>query len=762
MESIAADSSQAALIRDQITRCCREFEVAWQEGQAPLLEEFVCRVDEAGQKQALYELLHAEVHYRRDADGEALTDKQLCDLHPTLMPEIEEELHALRQSSGRKSTDAVTMIQATSVATYDTIMPAPADPYATMEPGTGDGKYSPMFGPAPRISGSRGLHIRCPHCTSAIELLTDTPYESIKCDLCGSAFNLVDRADPSTPSPALKKIGRFELTARLGIGGFGTVWKARDTELDRTVALKIPRKGQLADEEIEQFFREARSAAQLQHPNIVSVHEVGRDGENIFIVSDLVRGVSMADWLTDNAPGPREVARLLMIVSNALEHAHQMGVIHRDLKPHNVLMDEAGEPHVMDFGLAKRSIGEVTMTRDGHILGTPAYMSPEQAGGQSHRTDGRTDIYSIGVMMFQMLTGELPFRGNASMQVQQRLTDDPPNPRTLNRYLPRDLCTICVKCLERDPSRRYSTAKELADELGRFLRNEPILSRPISRAERVVRWAKRKPALAGVAGLTIFLAVAGPITALVIESQRQRMAQLLAEKNAIIQRDAEDQEKDAAMMAKLKASLALWEGRGNPSELWPPKTTERPRAMIMEKVVSQGDGMAASWNQNGSLDQKVLGELALAILNDEVEHTDQAIAHYEAANQLLSDLAAAEPDAPRYKMALADTLLQLGRLRMKGDRAQAEKDIEEARALNAQLAKQNGDARQRAASFEAELHSAVMRGFDKAQDHLARAQRMNSDFGQNAIKDPAELYELACYLGGRDPILMKARAESAK
>ena len=257
----------------------------------------------------------------------------------------------------------------------------------------------------------------------------------------------------------------------------------------------------MANAEIEQFFREARSAAQLQHPNIVPVHEVGRDGDTIFIVSDLIRGVSVADWLSAGTPAPQVIARLLMTVAGALEHAHQMGVIHRDLKPSNLLLDDSGEPHVMDFGLAKRDVGEVTMTHDGHILGTPAYMSPEQAGGHAHWTDRRTDIYSMGVILFQMLTGELPFRGNASMQVHQRLTEDPPNPRTLNRFLPRDLCTICVKCLERDPNRRYATAKELAEELGRFIRHEPILARPISRAERVLRWAKRKPALAAAGGI---------------------------------------------------------------------------------------------------------------------------------------------------------------------------------------------------------------------------------------------------------------------
>ena len=428
-----------------------------------------------------------------------------------------------------------------------------------------------------------------------------------------------------------------------------------------------------------------------------------------------------------------------------------MGVIHRDLKPSNLLLDESGEPHIMDFGLAKRDVGEVTMTHDGHILGTPAYMSPEQAGGHAHSTDRRTDIYSMGVILFQMLTGELPFRGNASMQVHQRLTEDPPSPRALNRFLPRDLCTICVKCLERDPNRRYATAKELAEELGRFIRHEPILSRPISRPERVLRWAKRKPALAAVGALTVFLAIAGPLTALLIESQRQRMGQLLAEKNDIIERNAKDKQKDANELAKSRASLALWEGRANPSELWPPTPAQRPRTMLMERVVSQGEILTDPWKKSADRQQQLFGHLALAIMNDELEHADVAVAHYQAAQDLLTEFSRDMPTATQYKVALADCLMQLGRLRMKDDRVGAEKDFEQARAINERLAAQNDNARLRAGWFEGELQTAVIRGFDQATENLSRADQINKGFGQDAIKAPAELYELACYLGGRDP-----------
>ncbi|NQT15483.1 MAG: protein kinase, partial [Planctomycetes bacterium] len=226
------------------------------------------------------------------------------------------------------------------------------------------------------------MKIRCPHCNQPIEVLAESSLRDLSCPSCGSVFNLVGFAETETRDPGpVKTVGRFELIERVGAGSFGTVWKARDPELDRTVAVKIPRKEQLAPEEAEQFLREARAAAQLRHARIVSVHEVGRDGETIYIVSDFVEGATLAEWLTGQRLTPRESAELCVKVAEALHHAHEAGVVHRDLKPGNVMLDVGGEPHIMDFGLAKRETGEVTMTVEGRVFGTPAYMSPEQAKG---------------------------------------------------------------------------------------------------------------------------------------------------------------------------------------------------------------------------------------------------------------------------------------------------------------------------------------------------------------------------------------------
>jgi len=594
-----------------------------------------------------------------------------------------------------------------------------------------------------------GLHIRCPHCSNDVQLLASTPFEEISCRSCGSNFNLCER-ETSTRQPfASQRIDRFELVSRLGMGGFGAVWKARDAELDRMVALKLPRKGQLSDYDVEQFFREARAAAQLHHPNIVPIHEVGRHEDAIFIVSDLVRGETLSEWMLENSPTPREAIKICLPIVNALGHAHQQGVIHRDLKPSNIMLGEDGHPFLMDFGLAKREFGEVTMTMDGQVLGTPSYMSPEQAGGKSKWIDRRTDIYSMGVMLFEMVVGELPFRGNVQMQIQQRMIDDPPSPRKLNRHIPADIETICLKCLERDPNKRYQTAAELAEDFERFLQGRPILARPLSPLARCGRWAQRKPAIATVLVLTALLAITGPAAAIVINGQRQRLAALVVEKDNLIGRYADDTKNNRTQISLLEGELDVWQGKTNPWTFWPPRQASPPRKELLNKLFAHNfvKWEAVVSSEQGEEGSRAAGHWGLGILAQEASKQQQARKHLQAAREYYQGQVAANAKRTAHMQALRDCLYRLAQISMADRPKESQQLLSEAVEVSATLVDQSGQGVEfQADQLEAELRAATQAGFERAAASLAKAEQLSEEILQHDPKNGAEIYELVCQL----------------
>ncbi len=334
-------------------------------------------------------------------------------------------------------------------------------------------------------------------------------------------------ARPATPPPSgatdpPRGLGRFEVRRELGRGAFGVVFLAFDPLLRREVALKVPRADALVSRELrERFLTEARAAAALDHPNLVPVYEAGEVGPLCYLTSAYVAGPTLDRWLKDQAdPLPsRATAALLTCLADALQYAHSRGVVHRDLKPSNVLLEAPGEggdlvPRVTDFGLAKLVGAEgPAQTHSGQILGTPAYMAPEQAAGQAHVAGPAADVYALGAILYDCLTGRPPFQGDTVLDVLVQVrTSEPVAPRALRPGVPRDLETICLKCLHKEAHRRYASAGELAEDLRSFLAGRPIRARRAGAAERAWRWCRRNPVVAALAGslaALLLLATAG-------------------------------------------------------------------------------------------------------------------------------------------------------------------------------------------------------------------------------------------------------------
>ena len=317
--------------------------------------------------------------------------------------------------------------------------------------------------------------------------------------------------EPGTPRDAGEppRVPGYEIEAVVGCGGMGVVYRARHLRLNRTVALKMLLAGPYAlPTERERFVREAEAVAGLRHPNIVQVHDAGEFDGRPYFTMELVEGGTLARRL-DGTPLPaHDAAALVAALADAVGAAHAAGIVHRDLKPSNVLLAADGTPKVSDFGLARRVDGGPGLTRTGVAVGTPSYMSPCQARGAKTALGPATDVYALGAILYECLTGRPPFKAESALEtLQQVLTEDPVSPSRLNARVPRDPETVCLKCLEKDPARRYPSAAALADDLRRFERGEPILARPLGRAGRLARWARRRPAQAALLAAAVLLAL---------------------------------------------------------------------------------------------------------------------------------------------------------------------------------------------------------------------------------------------------------------
>ena len=293
----------------------------------------------------------------------------------------------------------------------------------------------------------------------------------------------------------LTRVAEYELLKEVGRGGMGVVFKARHVRLNRIVALKMIRGAALANsDEHQRFEKEASAAAQLQHPNIVALYEVGNYNQQPFLSMEFIGGTSLAERVTLGPLSGRRASAYLELTARAVHYAHTRGIVHRDLKPANVLLDENDQPKVTDFGLAKHMQADSDQTRTGAVLGTPSYMSPEQAAG-SKDINPSSDIYSLGAILYELITGKPPFSGETPLKTLSLVAEQEPlAPRLLNPSIDRDLETICLKCLEKSPGRRYESADSLAGDLHRYLEGEPIAARRVSFVGRGIKWCRRNKA----------------------------------------------------------------------------------------------------------------------------------------------------------------------------------------------------------------------------------------------------------------------------
>ncbi len=543
----------------------------------------------------------------------------------------------------------------------------------------------------------------------------------------------------------VRYFGDYEIQQELGRGGMGVVYKARQVSLNRPVALKTIRAGVLADDaEMRRFQNEAEAVALLDHSGIVPVYEVGEhDGQKYFSMK-LVEGGNLAEQLDSLRADHRAAATLLAQTAEAVHHAHMRGILHRDLKPANILIDAQGHPHITDFGLAKRVEGDVELTVSGAIMGTPAYMSPEQAAGRRRAITTATDVYGLGAILYALLTGKAPFGGDSLIDTLEKVRTKPPEPPTnLNAKTPRDLETICLKCLEKEPRRRYSSAHEVAVDLDNWLQSRPITARRVGPVERAWLWCKRKPIVAASAVSVVLAVVIGTAAVIAVQTRANR---LLAKKNIdlnqaneqVVRVNAElkssnillDQQRVLAMDRETQAIDAVKKFRdavANEPELKNNPALEFLRKRLLKEPLTFFNALRDRLQADHDTRPEALARLStvghdLGVLTSEIGNKQDALIAFQESLAIRQKLADANPANTDYQLDTAQSYEHIAGLQSaSGKTVQAIEASRSSLLIRGKLAAMHPDV----AEFQAKLarsHNnmgAVLREGGKSVDAIS-------------------------------------------
>jgi serine/threonine protein kinase/predicted RNA polymerase sigma factor len=606
------------------------FEAAWRRGERPAVEDYLPK--DAADPELLLDLLHVDLEYRLQAGEPARAEEYL-----TRFPEAAGDPAFALALIAREYQLRQRREPGLDAREYVDRFPQFRDELAQY--------LSPVQGEVPRAAPPAEVTPAEP----------DTVPPGLPSPE-GTGDDLASRKPPAVARPTYPAIPGFEILDILGRGGMGVVYKARQLRLNRLVALKMILAGPHAGpEELNRFRREAEAVAQLQHPHIVQIHEIGEHDGRPYCALEFVDGGTLAQQLAGTPLPPRQAAALAETLARAVHAAHEKNIIHRDLKPANVLLTPGGVPKLTDFGLAKRLDVDTAHTQSGAIMGTPSYMAPEQAAGSTGQIGPRTDVYALGAILYEMLTGRPPFRGASVLDtLEQVRRDDPVAPRQLQPKLPRDLETICLKCLQKEPGKRYASALELADDLARFLKGEPIRARPIPGWERGLKWSRRRPALAF---LIFVLAVPIPVSLIMMVGLWRQATTARDEARESARAESQAKRRTRQVLDAISSQVIdNWLSR-QPGKLQPDQEEFLKTALASYRQFAQESGEGEEVRAGVALAHARVGDISarLGQSNAAEEAYRRAITYYEG-------LAADFPAVPSYRHESAGVHNNLGNL----------------------------------------------------------------------------------------------------